>query len=133
MQVDANQKCLDEEWMKLQQIKSLKPAHQTPSRLRNKFKQQLTTPRFKYSARDPPKYRSKQEEEKKESEDDDDGLASDDDFYVEPPTIGDQFMACKPWLGAIKEPDVLPLINAKAPAQSFEIDFVHGYKSDLTR
>jgi len=42
-------------------------------------------------------------------------------------------MACKPWIGAIKEPDVLPNENPNPPQQSFEIDFVHGYKSDLTR
>ena len=42
-------------------------------------------------------------------------------------------MACKPWLGAIKPPDDLPVIDASPPEESFEIDFVHGYKSDLTR
>ena len=52
---------------------------------------------------------------------------------MDPPEFGDQFMACKPWLGAIKEPDVVPVINKERPEQSFGIDFVHGYKSDLTR
>ena len=52
---------------------------------------------------------------------------------MDPPELGDQFMACKPWLGAIKEPDVKPRINPKPPTQSYEVDFVHGYKSDLTR
>lgn len=42
-------------------------------------------------------------------------------------------MACKPWLGAIKKPDEMPVVNAKPPQESYEIDFVHGYKSDLTR
>ena len=42
-------------------------------------------------------------------------------------------MACKPWLGAIKEPDEVPMNNAEVPDERYEIDFVHGYKSDLTR
>ena len=42
-------------------------------------------------------------------------------------------MACKPWLGAIKEPAVVPHKNANPPEESYEIEFVHGYKSDLTR
>ena len=41
-----------------------------------------------------------------------DELPSDDEFYVDPPEYGDQFMACKPWIGAIKAPDVLPTVNA---------------------
>ena len=42
-------------------------------------------------------------------------------------------MACKPWIGAVKAPDVLPTVNSNRPDQRFEVDFVHGYKSDLTR
>lgn len=43
-------------------------------------------------------------------------------------------MACKPWLGAIKKPTVGPLaINKEKPDESFEIDFVHGYKSNIAR
>lgn len=72
-------------------------------------------------------------EETKEGEDSSEELDSDDDFYVDPPEFGDQFMACKPWLGAIKEPDVMPVVNEAIPDERFEIDFVHGYKSDLTR
>lgn len=44
-------------------------------------------------------------------------LDSMDEFYVDPPEIGDQFMACKPWLGAIKAPDVKPAINTNKPDQ----------------
>lgn len=47
--------------------------------------------------------------------------------------MGDQFMACKPWIGAIKEPDVVPVINESKPDETYEIDFVHGFKSNLTR
>jgi len=60
-------------------------------------------------------------------------LDSEDEFYVKPPEFGDQFMACKPWLGAVKPPDLIPLINPTPPDERYEIDFVHGYKSDLTR
>ena len=42
-------------------------------------------------------------------------------------------MACKPWIGAVKEPEQIPPINKTPPDQSYEIEFVHGYKSDLTR
>jgi hypothetical protein len=42
-------------------------------------------------------------------------------------------MACKPWLGAIKQPDIIPTINSQRPEEKYGIDFVHGYKSDLTR
>ena len=70
-------------------------------------------------------------EENKDEESDE--LPSDDEFFVEEPEVGDQFMACKPWLGAIKAPDVVPAINESMPDEVFEIDFVHGYKSNLTR
>ena len=43
-------------------------------------------------------------------------------------------MSCKPWLGAIKKPTTGPLEeNPARPDLSYEIEFVHGYKSDLTR
>lgn len=75
------------------------------------------------------------EEKKHEEEDSEetDGLDSDDDFFVEPPEVGDQFMACKPWIGAIKAPDAPPAKNANPPDEQYEIEFVHGYKSDLAR
>jgi microtubule-associated protein-like 6 len=57
-----------------------------------------------------------------------------DPFFEEQPIHeGDQFMACKPWTGAIKEPteDSGPIINeASPPDESYAFDFVHGYKSD---
>ena len=44
-------------------------------------------------------------------------------------------MACKPWIGAIKPPTDVDqiVVNASPPDEQFIIDFVHGYKSDLTR
>ena len=61
-------------------------------------------------------------------------LASDDSFAESEPEEGDQFMSCKPWLGAIKKPTTGPLEeNAEPPECSYEIEFVHGYKSDQAR
>ena len=74
-----------------------------------------------------------QDKETNADDDESDGLPSDDEFYAEPPEFGDQFMACKPWLGAIKAPDEVPPINKNPPEESYEIEFVHGYKSDLCR
>ena len=48
--------------------------------------------------------------------------------------IGDQFMAVKPWLGAIKPPTIEPLQQTPAqPDEEYEIDFDHGYKSQTVR
>ena len=61
-------------------------------------------------------------------------MASDDSFAESETPEGDQFMSCKPWLGAIKKPTTEPLKEVKdRPDVSYAIEFVHGYKSDLTR
>jgi hypothetical protein len=56
-----------------------------------------------------------------------------DPFFEEQPIhAGDQFMACKPWTGAIKKPteDSGPLKNNPGyPEETFGFDFVHGYNS----
>ena len=106
----------DEEWSLLSSLKSLK----------NKAKNKMGKFFHQNKA-------GEDGEEAKVVEEESDGLPSDDEFYVDPPEMGDQFMACKPWLGAIKEPDNAPDVNVNPPDQQFEIDFVHGYKSDLTR
>ena len=110
----AQEESEDEEWSFMSKLKSLK--NKLVGKVSSKFKSQHVDPKTEAA-----------------KEDSDEGLASDDEFYVDPPEYGDQFMACKPWIGAIKEPDVLPAINANPPDQQYEIDFVHGYKSDLTR
>ena len=48
-------------------------------------------------------------------------------FNEETVTAGDQFMACKPWKGAIKEPSKVPVINAEIPDLQYDFEFVHGY------
>eukprot|EP01041_Mallomonas_annulata_P001002 gene1002-1969_t len=42
---------------------------------------------------------------------------------------GDEFMAVKPWLGAIRAPSRPPPINAKAPTAGLRLKWVHGYTS----
>jgi hypothetical protein len=46
---------------------------------------------------------------------------------------GDEFMAVKPWKGAIKEPTHHPPINPTKPDVEYKVDFVFGYKSDEGR
>ena len=70
----------------MSKLKSLK--NKVASKVRDRFKKQNLNP--------------DEEEKKQAQEEESEELDSDDDFFVEPPEVGDQFMACKPWLGAIK-------------------------------
>ena len=69
--------------------------------------------------------------------DDHDGNVYDDFmadlFEIVPPGEGDEFMAVKPWLGAIKEPENHPKPNKKAPKVDLDIDWVYGYRSEESR
>jgi len=49
------------------------------------------------------------------------------------PGEGDEFMAVKPWLGAIKEPVPKPKVDASKPKAEYEIDWVYGYRSEEAR
>lgn len=49
------------------------------------------------------------------------------------PGEGDEFMAVKPWKGAIKEPVPCPKANPEKPKEEYEIDWVYGYRSDEGR
>jgi WD40 repeat protein len=42
---------------------------------------------------------------------------------------GDEFMAVKPWKGAIRAPELLPTINPSAPSTKLSLHWVHGYTS----
>ena len=69
--------------------------------------------------------------EKKEA---DDALLADKNlhlFILQEHDMPDQFMAVKPWKGAIKAPSNPPKVNESPPDESYEIEFVHGYKSDV--
>ena len=49
------------------------------------------------------------------------------------PGEGDEFMAVKPWLGAIKEPTPKPKVDPSKPKAEYEIDWVYGYRSEEAR
>ena len=42
---------------------------------------------------------------------------------------GDEFMAVKPWLGAIVEPTIPPAVNPTIPEDELHLRWVHGYRS----
>jgi WD40 repeat protein len=48
---------------------------------------------------------------------------------LEEPSGGDEFMAVKPWKGAIRAPDNPPPINSSIPSATLQINWVHGYTS----
>lgn len=52
-------------------------------------------------------------------------------FSEEPEDKGDEFMAVKPWLGAIKEPTgyKMPAGQNKAPNVKIELNYVFGYRA----
>ena len=54
----------------------------------------------------------------------------DDEFELEEDE-GDQFMAIKPWLGAIKEPTepYYKSNGTKPPNVSLDLSFAHGYRT----
>ena len=45
------------------------------------------------------------------------------------PSGGDEFMAVKPWRGAIRAPDEAPPTNPSAPSASLALQWIHGYTS----
>ena len=52
--------------------------------------------------------------------------------FVEPGE-GDEFAAVKPWLGAIREPEVHPPFDPSPPEEDYKIDFVFGFRTEETR
>ena len=42
---------------------------------------------------------------------------------------GDEFMAVKPWIGAIVEPSRPPTINPAVPSEELHLQWVHGYRA----
>lgn len=53
-------------------------------------------------------------------------------FQVEAVEAGDEFLAVKPWLGAIREPTgwkKAPLNQQKPPNVELALDYVHGYRA----
>jgi hypothetical protein len=52
-------------------------------------------------------------------------------FVEEEEGGGDQFMAVKPWLGAIVEPTKPPVLRPEAPAVDVRLDWVYGYRGGV--
>jgi WD40 repeat protein len=56
-------------------------------------------------------------------------IAMDDIDMIEAPSGGDEFLAVKPWLGAIRAPPYPPSIDKSAPNISCGIKWIFGYTS----
>jgi hypothetical protein len=57
----------------------------------------------------------------------------DDPFSELAEAGGDEFMAVKPWLGAIKCPSNPPPTSDSPPDADLELEWVHGYRSQDSR
>mmetsp|Transcript_5834 Transcript_5834/g.9343 ORF Transcript_5834/g.9343 Transcript_5834/m.9343 type:complete len:222 (+) Transcript_5834:21-686(+) len=44
-----------------------------------------------------------------------------------------QFMAVKPWIGAVKEPDSHPDPDSNPPDETYELEYVYGYRCEDSR
>lgn len=53
-----------------------------------------------------------------------------EDFDDDP--AGDEFMAVKPWVGAIVAPSNAPTPNSREPDLRLELDWVYGYQTELS-
>jgi WD40 repeat protein len=49
-------------------------------------------------------------------------------FIFEGPSQGDQMLAIKPWLGALKPPSAVVHLDKSIPSISLEIEYVYGYR-----
>nr|CCA15182.1 hCG1784313 putative [Albugo laibachii Nc14] len=54
-----------------------------------------------------------------------------DPFVKEP--LGDEFLAVKPWIGAIVPPNNLPVANIQEPNVRVKLDWVYGYQCELAK
>jgi hypothetical protein len=55
------------------------------------------------------------------------------EFEAEEAAEGDQFMAVKPWIGAVKEPDNHPEVNKSQPDESYTLEHAYGYRCQDSR
>ena len=46
---------------------------------------------------------------------------------------GDEFMATKPWKGAMVQPSECPPLNHEAPDEDYELEYVYGYRCEDSR
>jgi microtubule-associated protein-like 6 len=55
------------------------------------------------------------------------------DFGVEESGAGDEFMAVKPWIGAIQAPTTPPAANSAEPDVDHTLDWVYGFDAQTCR
>lgn len=61
-----------------------------------------------------------------------------DDFFdfdeeVEEAALTKEFLAVKPWIGAIQEPDDHPPVDKSPPDESYMLEYVYGYRCEDSR
>jgi len=54
-------------------------------------------------------------------------------FEAEEEAQGQEFMATKPWIGQVAEPDEHNPVNKDAPDCKYELEYVYGYRSADSR
>jgi len=52
----------------------------------------------------------------------------DNDFFEAQEASGEQFMAVRPYIGAIVEPDNHPPVNPAKPDTIYNLEYVYGYR-----
>lgn len=55
------------------------------------------------------------------------------EFVMESAGVGDQMLAIKPWVGAIKPPTNPPPFKNAEPTANLELEYVYGYRCFDTR
>lgn len=61
------------------------------------------------------------------------GEAPEDGFFEVEDAEGQEFMAVKPWIGQIEEPETHNDINADKPDCQHQLEYVYGYRSQDSR
>jgi microtubule-associated protein-like 6 len=56
-----------------------------------------------------------------------------DDFFEVEDAEGDQFMAVRPWIGQVAEPDNHNEVNTEQPDTTYTLQYVYGYRSEDSR
>ena len=62
-----------------------------------------------------------------------DNMEDGDDMFVSEDAEGEQFMAVRPWIGQIEEPDNHNEVNNDKPDVTYELEYAYGYRCFDTR
>ena len=62
-----------------------------------------------------------------------DADAREDDFFEVEEAEGQEFMAVKPWIGQVAEPDNHNEVSMDKPEQTYALEYVYGYRSADSR